>query len=175
MRKVDAPNAGWYPDPENRTRLRWWDGLDWTDIRRAVPSDAELAKAQRLEALSSSAEFPEQPNYQPFPPGYSRQDSQQLITEVRQAARDEINRAADLFTARAESAVNRVTPLITDYAGTATKWIRRAVIIAIVLLVAYFIFQVVVQASFFDWLGDRIDNLTDNDDSLGLPPLPDGP
>ena len=29
------------------------------------------------------------------------------------------------------------------------------------LLVAYFVFQVVVQASFFDWLGDRIDNVTD--------------
>ncbi len=166
MRKADAPAAGWYPDPENRTRLRWWDGLDWTDIRRAVPSQAELIAARPVDTLMPSTDPTQQPNYQPFPPGYSRQDSQQLITEVRQAARAEVDRAAELFTQRTQSAINQVTPLITSYAGTATKWIRRAVIIAIVLLIGYFIFQVVVQASFFEWLGDRIDNLTD--DSLGV-------
>ncbi|MEL6894250.1 MAG: DUF2510 domain-containing protein [Actinomycetota bacterium] len=168
MRKADAPAAGWYPDPENRSRLRWWDGLDWTDIRRAVPSQAELMAAERINALSASAELPEQPQYQQYPPGMSRQDSQQLITEVREVARAEIDRAAELFNQRAQTAIRGVTPLIQNYASTATKWIRRAVIVAIVLLVAYFVFQVVVQASFFEWLGDRIDNLTNNDDdSLG--------
>lgn len=166
MRKVDAPPAGWYPDPQNRTRLRWWDGLDWTDIRRAVPSQAELIAAQRIDALSPTAEAPEQPQYQPYPPGFSRQDTQQMITEVREAARAEIDRAADLFNERTQSAIRGVTPLIQDYASTATKLIRRAVVVAIVLLVAYFVFQVVVQASFFEWLGDRIDNFTD--DSLGV-------
>jgi len=159
MRKADAPAAGWFPDPENRSRLRWWDGLDWTEIRRAVPSDAELA---RNVVDTQMPEGQAQQNFQPYPPGYSRQDSQQLITEVRQAAREEIDRAADLFNARAQAAVRGVTPLIDQYAGTATKWIRRAAIVAIVLLAAYFVFQVVVQASFFDWLGDRIDNFTDD-------------
>jgi len=165
MRKADAPAAGWFPDPENRSRLRWWDGLDWTDIKRSVPSQAELSAAERIAALERQAELPEQQNFQPYPPGYSRQDSQQLITEVRQAAREEIDRAAEVFNQRAQQAIRGVTPLIDQYAGTATKWIRRAAIVAIVLLVAYFVFQVTVQASFFDWLGDRIDNF--NDDSLG--------
>ena len=30
-----------------------------------------------------------------------------------------------------------------------------------IALVGWFVFQFVVQQSFYDWLGDRIDNLTD--------------
>ena len=25
------PKAGWYPDPEDETRHRWWEGQRWTD------------------------------------------------------------------------------------------------------------------------------------------------
>ncbi len=27
---VESPEPGWYADPHDRTRLRWWDGDDWT-------------------------------------------------------------------------------------------------------------------------------------------------
>ena len=99
MRAVDAPDAGWYPDPENRARLRWWDGLDWTDIRRAVPSDAELVAFESSLVHdpahhASVVQHDYLQGQQPSQQALTRADSQQLIHEVRSAARDEANRAA---------------------------------------------------------------------------------
>lgn len=167
MKFSEAPPAGWYPDPRNRSRLRWWDGLDWTDIRRAPPSDAELASfeamQEELERARARAD-----EYSASVPG--RPDTDQVISQVRSAARSEIDRAADVFTQRARQATREATsqiqPLISQYTAPAIRWIRIAAIVAVVLLVAYFLFQVFAQASLLEWLGDRIDNLTD-ENSLG--------
>lgn len=171
MRKVDAPPAGWYPDPNHRSRLRWWDGLDWVDIWRAPPSEAELLAAKENAEFFENNDLVMQAREQAGMAGgggaLGRQDVQQIIGEVRQVARSEIDRAAEEFTNRANTAVRSISPLISDYTSQAAKWIKRAVILAIVLLVAYFVFQVIVQASFFDWLGDRIDNWTNDDDAVG--------
>ncbi|MGN6501634.1 MAG: DUF2510 domain-containing protein, partial [Pseudolysinimonas sp.] len=29
------PAAGWYPDPEDAESDRWWNGVSWSDQRRA--------------------------------------------------------------------------------------------------------------------------------------------
>ncbi|MFN3258798.1 MAG: DUF2510 domain-containing protein [Ilumatobacter sp.] len=173
MRYVDAPPAGWYPDPDGQTRLRWWDGFDWTDIRRAPPSDAELIAAEENRAFYERNEVQaREQRYAQVPAGpLGRQDVQEIIAEVRNVARSELDRAANEFSNRATAAVRGFTPLISSYTSTLTKWVKRAVIIAIVLLVAYFVFQVVVQASVFEWIGDRIDNLTDEQSGSAPPPL----
>lgn len=31
----NLPPAGWYPDPTDATRIRWWDGTQWTDQYQA--------------------------------------------------------------------------------------------------------------------------------------------
>ncbi|MGB0113912.1 MAG: DUF2510 domain-containing protein [Ilumatobacteraceae bacterium] len=167
MRREDAPASGWYPDPQSRTSLRYWDGLDWTDAWRAPPSKAEL-----LSYENKMAEF------QPFdyrPEAASAElvshrtvDSQQVIDEVRRATREEIDRAAEMFTERAQSMRRDIEPLISQYTNRLVKWIRFAAIVAVILLVAYFVFQVIAQASLFEWIGDRIDNLTDDQNGAGL-------
>ncbi len=176
MRRADAPRAGWYPDPESRTNLRWWDGLDWTDARRAPPSQAELISFEQQAAFEAAHRL-EPPDLAATASAAAaarsgRPDSQQVIEEVRRAARGEVDRAADVFARQARAMQQDIAPLISQYTNRLVRWIRFAVIVATVLLVAYFVFQVVAQASLFEWIGDRIDNFTDEDGAPGPPSHP---
>lgn len=163
MRRQDAPPAGWYPDPQNRSRLRWWDGLDWTDIRRPVPSEAELLSFEQLrereQEMAGGVRLT--PPSELAPKQVSRAESQEIITQVRNAARSEIDRAAELFSQRASAATREIEPLISKYSSQVTRWVRWALIIATIVLIAWVLFQVFAQASLFEWIGDRIDNLTE--------------
>ncbi len=164
MRIIDAPRAGWYPDPDGRERLRWWDGLDWTNIRRAPPSTAELTRAEANMVHDAPVGQGQQVGQQQYG-GYSRQDTQEIIAEVRTVARQELDRAADEFSARAATAVRSVTPLITEYTSKLLRWVKFALALATVLFIAWLVFQAIASQSFFDWIGDRIDNVTE--DTLG--------
>lgn len=171
MRRVDAPRAGWYPDPQDRINLRYWDGLDWTDAKRSPPSNAELLSYEQREAFEAAHQY--------VPPSVpaslsgvanraGRPDSQQIVDDVRRAARSEVDRAADLFSQRARQMQRDIVPLVSDYTNRIVKWIRFAAIMAILLLIAYFVFQVVAQASLFEWIGDRIDNFTDEQNGAAV-------
>jgi hypothetical protein len=152
--------AGWYPDPGSRTRLRWWDGEDWTDIRRAPPSEAELINYEENHRFYAENDFTSAGRQQIE--GFTRNDAQQIIAEVRNVARAEVDRAAEQFSQRATAAARSFTPLISEYTSKLVRWVKLAVIVAIILLVAWFLFQVVAQASLFEWIGDRIDNIGNN-------------
>jgi len=166
MRIIDAPREGWYPDPDGRQRLRWWDGLDWTDIRRAPPSSAELTRAEALVPREPIAA--DQRAYTDRPQGYSRQETQEIIAEVRTVARQELDRAAEQFSQRATTAVRSFTPLITQYTSKFLRWVKIALAIATVLFIAWLLFQAIATQSFIAWLGDRIDSLTEDAGSTQL-------
>jgi hypothetical protein len=33
--------AGWYPDRDDRSRRRWWNGTEWTDYYSAAPTQEQ--------------------------------------------------------------------------------------------------------------------------------------
>ena len=144
-------------------------GADETTIERCrtifanadASTDAELLAAEQLQEFFDENEMTATGRQigARAAAGMSRQDSTQIVEEVRMAARQEIDRAAQEFSDRATTAVRRVSPLISEYTSKFAMWFRRALIIAFVVLAAYFVFQVIAQQAFFDWLGDRIDNL----------------
>ena len=163
MKVADAPTAGWYPDPEGGTRLRWWDGGDWTDDYRVRPTLHETAGVTVAAPARTSTTTGAKPRL----PGaaedraMTRTDAEAIISEVRKVARSEVERAADLFSARARAATREIQPLITQYSMKFMRLFKISSVILVIAVVGWFVFQFIVQKSFYDWIGDRIDNLTD--------------
>ena len=160
MKVADAPRAGWYPDPEDGTRLRWWDGGDWSDRYRLRPQ--LLLDAQPAAPPSGAA--PGQP-YDPSQfgsPAQFQTQTAEVVEQVRLAARAEAQRAAKDFEARARQLTGEIPPLISQYTNRFMRWFRVALMLSLIVLMAWFIYTFFVQKSFFDWIGDRIDNLTDD-------------
>lgn len=44
--------AGWYPDPNDATRDRYWDGQDWRDARPRPPAPPQHADDDRVGPAS---------------------------------------------------------------------------------------------------------------------------
>jgi hypothetical protein len=98
MRVEDAPRAGWYPDPEGGSRLRWWEGTDWADRWRAPPT-AGVVEIQARAAREAREQFDDVGGHVNVG-SLNRQDSEAIINQVRMAARSEAERAAGLFRRR---------------------------------------------------------------------------
>ena len=163
MRVEDAPPAGWYPDPEGGSRLRWWEGTDWSDRFRAPPTQSELDRRKLVSSTHLDENATIGDEYRAVQMGsMNRQDSQAIVEQVRVAARAEAERAAQMFGAQARSATQGLQPLISEYTSKLVRWIRIISVIAILLLVGWVAFQIFAQISLFEWIGDRIDNLSDN-------------
>ncbi|WP_375387987.1 DUF2510 domain-containing protein [uncultured Amnibacterium sp.] len=51
---------GWMPDPEQPGMLRWWNGLGWSDARKAPDEATQRAVTAAREAVQSSTVTPQQ-------------------------------------------------------------------------------------------------------------------
>ncbi len=165
--------AGWYPDPTGGTRLRWWDGEDWSDHFRTRPLDAVIGGVA-AEAAAAQAGAP-------AVAGIAPRDVDRIVSAVQTSTRTEMDRAVGELQQAARGEVDRmvgevrrqvgnVTPLITDTVGQVTRWIRWAAIIGFLLVVAYFVFQVVAGigiAELISDIADRIIDAVDDESSLG--------
>lgn len=160
MRRADAPPPGWYPDPIRRDQLRWWDGLDWTDRRRAPAIKADWVQ-EAMETTEDGA--PQATGASRTSAGrassMTRQEATEVIAEARRAAREEADRAIEKLSGRARDATRRLEPLIGEYGDRAMKWIRNLFIVIVALVVLWMVLQTVGQASLIDWIGDRVDNI----------------
>lgn len=47
---MDAP-AGWYPDPRDPRRIRWWDGTGWTENTTEMPAEGVVEPQRRSPVL----------------------------------------------------------------------------------------------------------------------------
>lgn len=190
MRLEDAPPAGWYPDPEGSTRLRWWEGVDWTNRYRPYPSLEETAAAASAahRAPSSTGAGAAAPGWYPDPAGGGGQrfwdgntwtsqlrGANQIVDQVRGAVREEAHRAATEFGAQARYAARDIAPLISDATNRAARFLKRLVLLAVILAIAWFVFQAYANATFFDWLGDRLDQLNSAPSGLPARGVPDRP
>jgi hypothetical protein len=158
VKVIDAPRAGWYPDPSGSARLRWWDGTDWTDMFRPPPTLSELARAKATSrdpsaAVASIADTAKD--------RLSRSDIDAVVSEVRQVARSEVDRAAQAFQQRATTAARQFQPLVSEYTNRLLRWLRILIVIAVIALIGWILFSAVAEVTFFEWLGDRIDALTE--------------
>lgn len=161
MRKADAPPAGWYPDPTGRPQLRWWDGLDWTDHRRPRPSSGYQAVAADTPTAEPSPRTSpsDVPALAKRSMSRSRDETAEIMAEVRKVARDEVERATRRISDHARDASRRLEPLISQYGDRVMRWLRNLGIIAIALVVLWMLLQTFAQTTLLDWLGDRIDSL----------------
>ena len=164
MRLADAPLPGWYPDPEGGSLLRWWEGTDWTDQCRPALSARALAEMEAVaagQADNKKKTTTARSRVANPAEAFARTDADELVGQVRDAARQEIDRAAQEISRSIQDSIARVRPAIVGYISQIVRWVRIGVVTAAVLVVVWFVIQFIAQATFLQWLGDRIDNFTD--------------
>jgi hypothetical protein len=100
--------------------------------------------------------------------GQVPQSTAAVVQQVRMAAREEAQLAAKEFERRARALTGEIPPLISQYTNKFMRLVKIALVLGFLLLLAWFAYQLIVQKSIFDWLGDRIDNLTNEGSSVIL-------
>lgn len=55
---MSSPMPGWYPDPENPGRQRFWDGQHWTEARAYPASEVGATQPSPTQQPSGSGAWP---------------------------------------------------------------------------------------------------------------------
>ncbi|MFT6943108.1 MAG: hypothetical protein ACJA2F_001307 [Nitriliruptoraceae bacterium] len=63
---TDTPQAGWYPDPNDATQQRYWDGTAWTEHTAAGVAQAAAPAAPSFAAGISAGGNPNGPAPDPW-------------------------------------------------------------------------------------------------------------
>ncbi len=130
MRRVDAPQAGWYPDPESRAACA--GGTASTGPTRGVrlrarPSCCRSSSARRSKPpIGTSRRRWRAPPKRVGAPrvGSRRPDSQQIVDEVRRAARRRSIGPRICSRSAARQMQRDIVPLVSEYTNRLVSWIR---------------------------------------------------
>lgn len=160
MPRSDPPPPGWYPDPEGGSRLRWWHGTDWSDRYRPPPTPSELHRAATARDSAAHGTAPISAAGGPRR-GLARAEVDEIVAQVRQIARSEVDRAAEQFEQRTRAAARELQPLVSQYTNRIIRWVRIALVVLVLAVIVWVVFQAIAQVTFLEWLGDRLDSLTD--------------
>lgn len=160
MKEADAPRPGWYPDPTGGSWLRWWDGLDWTDHRRSPPTAGLRGATEEVARPRRSDDTVGPPTSEVrSAASRTRDDTAEIMAEVRKVARDEVDRAVSTLSDRARGATRGLEPLISQYGDRVMGWIRTLGIVLVALVVLWMLLQTFAQTSLLHWVGDRVDTI----------------
>ena len=129
----DTPPAGWYPDPQDASRQRYWDGTSWTE-HTAEGSPQAAGSAARQPAATGSASDPDTWTWQSI-----------LVTILCCAP---FGVAGALNAGRAEQAIRGGDVAAADkHSRQARKWTLWGLGVWFLLVVLYIGFIIVVGAS----------------------------
>ena len=171
MKASEAPPPGWYPIPKAACACgggKAPTGATGTGLDRASMSGCwdrtrrdPSCPATRRRCCATS-----------LPQG-AGQYSQARSGENAELSPRSVRRHGPRSTALpmcsapgARAATGKIEPMITEYTSRVLRWIKIALAIAFVLLIVWVVFSAIAQMTFFEWLGDRIDNLTDESSGL---------
>ena len=138
----DMPPAGWYPDPQDGTRQRYWDGDAWTEHTADASPQATSATTAPTAGSTSSAGSPDTWTWQSIVATIFCCNLLGVVGVLNAGRAEAALRAGDVAGAR-------------EHASKARKWTLWSAGIAIGLGLLYVAFIAVVAGAggFTDWSG----------------------
>lgn len=131
----ETPPAGWYPDPQNASRQRYWDGTAWTEhTAEGSPGAAPSSGATTMGATTSTAGDPDTWTWQSIIATIFCCNLLGVVGVLNAGRAEAALRAGDIAGAR-------------EHARKARTWTLWAAGIFVVLGVLYFLFIAIVVGS----------------------------